>query len=125
MTTWLDAIDANGFNGEVRTMMIREAHRTRFPGDLPAGFAFLRGPFLHLGFDRLGLTAADLDAVLLAFIDTGVRVPGTNFRVRYVRPVLSVVELASGDEMSELSDRWRRCFAALATDAGYASCGVS
>lgn len=107
MTTWLNAIDANGFDGDVRTMMIREAQRTRFPGDLPAGFEFLRGPFVDLGFDRLGLEPADLDAVLRVFIGTGIRVPGTGFRLRFVRPVLSVIEQADGDERAILPDGWR------------------
>lgn len=108
MTTWLAAIEANGFDGEVRTMMIHEAQHTRFPGYLPAGFECLRGPFADLGFDRLGLAAADLDAVLLAFVGTGVRVPGTNFRLRCVRPVLSVVEPADGNEAAILPDDWQR-----------------
>ncbi len=54
MTTWLDFIEARGFNGWTRTQMVREAQRTRFPGDLPAGFGFLRGPFVDLGFEKLG-----------------------------------------------------------------------
>ncbi|MCU0705574.1 MAG: hypothetical protein MUF18_16490 [Fimbriiglobus sp.] len=108
MTTWLAAIDANGFDGEVRTMLIREAQRTRFPGDLPPGFGFLQGPFVDLGFDRLGLEPADLDAVLLAFVGTGVRVPGTDHRLRFIRPVMSVVEPADGRECATLPYHWRQ-----------------
>lgn len=114
MTTWLDAIDANGFDGWTRTMMIREAQRTRFPGHLPAGFEFLRGPFVDLGFDRLGLGAAELDAVLLAFVGTGVAVPGTPCRLRFVRPVLSVVEPADVGEGTALPTGWRECVVVVA-----------
>lgn len=113
MTTWLAAIDANGFDGEVRSMMIREAQRTRFSGDLPAGFEFLRGPFVDLGFDRLGLTVSDLDAVLLAFVGRGVRVPGTGDRLRCIRPVLSVVEPAEGIETATMPNHWRHGIAVV------------
>ena len=98
MITWLDAIDANGFDGWTRTMLVAEAQRTRFPGDLPAGFAFLSGGFVDLGFENLGLAAAELKAVRLAFVGIGVRVPVTNYRLRNVGPGRSVVEPASGDE---------------------------
>lgn len=107
MTTWLDSIDANGFDGWTRTQMVREAQRTRFPGDLPAGFGFLGGGFVDLGFDRLGLAAAELDAVLLAFVGIGVAVPGTPWRLRFARPVLSVVEPADGSEAATLPGYWR------------------
>ena len=43
-------------------MLVAEAQRTRFPGDLPAGFEFLRGGFVDLGFETLGLAAAELDS---------------------------------------------------------------
>ena len=107
MTTWLDAIEARGFDGWTRTQMIREAQRTRFPGDLPPGFECLRGPFVDLGFDRLGLAAAELDAVLLAFVGIGVAVPGTPWRLRFARPVQSVVEPADGSESATLPGYWR------------------
>ena len=107
MTTWLDAIHARGFVGWTRTMMVREAQRTRFPGELPPGYEFLGGGFVDLGFDRLGLPAAELDAVLLAFVGIGVAVPGTTWRLRFVRPVLSVVEPTDGNEAATLPGHWR------------------
>ena len=120
MTTWLDAIDANGFDEWTRTTLIIEAQRTRFPDDLPPGFEFLRGPFVDLGFDHLGLAAAELEAVRLAFVGVGVRVPGTDYRLRNVRPGRSLVEPASGDESVALPDGWRQCVVVFATDAGHA-----
>ena len=90
-------------------MLIAEAQRTRFPGDLPAGFEFLRGGFVDLGFETLGLAAAELDAVRLALVGIGLRVPGTEYRLRNVRPFRSLVEQASGDESVELPDGWRQC----------------
>ena len=120
MTTWLDAIDANGFDGWTRTTLVAEAQRTRFFGDLPPGFEFLSGGFVDLGFEHLGLAAGELEAVRLAFVGIGVRVPGTDYRLRNVRPFRTLVEPASGDEPAVLPDRWRQYVVVLATDAGYA-----
>lgn len=105
--TWLDAIDANGFDGWTRQMLVTEAQRTRFPGDLPPGFGFLRGAFADLGFDRLGLTRGELDAVLGAFVGAGLAVPGSACRLRLVRPVQAVVEPADGGEAATLPTHWR------------------
>ena len=116
--TWLDAIDSNGFDDYTRTLLIIEAQRTRFPGDLPAGFGFLGGGFVDLHFEKLGLAAADLDAVRLAFVGVGVRVPGTDYRLRHVRPFRSLVEPASGEELATLPDGWRGVVL-FATDAGH------
>ena len=118
--TWLDAIDSNGFDEWTRMTLVIEAQRTRFPGDLPAGFEFLGGGFLDLHFENLGLVAADLDAVRLAFVGVGVRVPGTDYRLRNVRSLRSLVEPASGDESAALPDGWRQCVVVLADDAGHA-----
>ena len=107
-TTWLAAIDANGFDGWTRATLITEAQRTRFPGDLPAGFEFLGGGFVDLGFDNLGLAPPELDAVRRAFVGIGVRVPGTNYRLRNVGPGRSVVEPKSGREAAALPEHWRR-----------------
>jgi len=91
-------------------MMIHEAQRTRFPGSLPDGFDCLRGSFVDLGFDRLGLEATKLDVVLLAFVGKGVAVPRTPWRLRFIRPVLSVVEPADGSEAVTLPGHWREGF---------------
>src|SRR5690349_9752515 len=96
--TWLGTIEARGFGVCTRAMLVAEAQRTRFPGNPPPGFDFLHGAFVDIGFDRLGLSDMELDAVRLAFIGTGLAVPGTPFRLRCVRPVMSVVEAAGGSE---------------------------
>lgn len=83
-TTWLTAIDARGFDDWTRATLITEAQRTRFPGDLPEEFEFLAGGFVDLGFGNLGLAADEPDALRLAFVGTGVRVPASNFRLRNV-----------------------------------------
>ena len=101
-------------------MLVAEAQRTRFPGDLPAGFEFLRGGFVDLDFETLGLAAAELDALRLAFIGIGLSVPGTEYRLRNVRPFRSLVEPASGDESVELPDGWRQCVVVVAPRRGLA-----
>ena len=106
-TTWLASLEARGFDGGTRRMLVAEAQRTLFPRHLPAGFEFLGGGFVDLGFDRLGLEAADLDAVRLAFVGVGVTVPGTPWRLRFARPVQSVVEPADGREAVTLPGHWR------------------
>lgn len=116
METWIDAIDARGFGGSTRAMLVIEAQRTRFPGDLPPGFGFLRGAFVDLGFDRLGLTDGELDAVLMAFVGAGVKVSDTHFRLRFVRPVLSVVEPADGAEAATLPAHWRQSVLVVGRD---------
>ena len=118
--TWLDAIDSNGFDDHTRVTLIIEAQRTKFPDELPAGFGFLGGGFVDLHFESLGLAAADLDAVRLAFVGVGVRVPGTIFRLRHVRPFRTLVEPASGDESAELPDGWRQCVVVFGNDEGHA-----
>ena len=118
--TWLDAIDSNGFDEWTRMTLIIEAQRTKFPGELPAGFGFLGGGFVDLHFESLGLAAADLDAVRLAFVGVGVRVPGTEYRLRNVRPFRSLVEPASGDESATLPGHWREGVVVVAHDAGHA-----
>ena len=58
MTTWLDAIDANGFDEWTRTTLIIEAQRTRFPGDLPAGFGFRSDGSKRCGWRSSGSASA-------------------------------------------------------------------
>lgn len=106
MTTWLDAIASRDFGYWARAMLVTEAQRTRLRGDLPPGFGFLSRAFVDLGFDRLGLTDAGLDAVLRAFVGAGVVVPSTPYRLRFIRPVLSVVEPADGGEAATLPAHW-------------------
>jgi len=120
MKTWLDAIDGNGFDDWTRTLLINEAQRTKFRGDLPPGFECLRASFLDLGFETLGLAAEELEAVRLAFVGIGVRVPGTDYRLRNVRPGRSLVESASGDESGALPDGWRQGIVVFDSDQGNA-----
>jgi len=118
-TTWLDAIEAGGFDESTRQMLITEAQRTRFTGDVPGVFEFLGGGFVDLGFENLGLPAKELDAVRLAFVGTGVMVPGTGYRLRHLRPGYSVVEPVDGSEAATLPDQWTEAVLVLGHDEKY------
>jgi hypothetical protein len=117
--TWLDAIEANGFDGRTRQMLVTEAQRTRFPGELPGVFQFLGGGFVDLGFENLGLPEEELDAVRLAFVGTGVMVPRTGYRLRHLRPGYSVVEPVDGSEAVTLPDQWTEAVLVLGHDEKY------
>ena len=56
----------------------------------------------------------------LAFVGIGVRVPGTDYRLRNVRPGRSLVESASGDESVALPDGWQKGLLVFATGLGHA-----
>lgn len=106
--TWLEAIDSNSFAPWTREMLVREAQRTHFVGSLPAGFEFLRGAIVDVGFERLGMADQELRELRLAFVGAGVVVPGTPYRLRCVRPARSVVEPADGTEGGTLPAHWRQ-----------------
>lgn len=115
-TTRLETIDANNFDPRMREMLIQEAQRTHFTGSLPDGFAFLRGAFVDLGFQHLGLDDHELRKVRLAFVGTGVAIPGRTYRLRNARSLLSVVEPADGSEQATLPVHWRQGVLVLGHD---------
>lgn len=117
--TWLEAIDSNNFGPWTREMLIREGQRTHFVGSLPAGFTFLLGAIVDLGFERLGLSDPELREVRLAFIGGGVAVPGTLLRLRCFRPTQSVVEPNDGTEKATLPNYWRQGVLVLGHDEKY------
>jgi hypothetical protein len=74
---------------------------------LPHELAFLRGPLVDLGFDKLSLPQSDIEAIVLAFCAEGVRVPGTHHKLRHsVMSLFTLVEPASGHEVMLPAD-WR------------------
>jgi hypothetical protein len=74
---------------------------------LPRELAFLGGPLVNLGFDKLNLPQADIEAIVLAFCSEGVRVPGTSHKLRHsVMSLFTLVEPSTGDELTLPTD-WR------------------
>lgn len=119
LKTWLDAINTNDFSPLVRDMLIHEAQRTHFVGSLPDEFTFLQGACVDLGFEKLGLTDQQLREVRLAFVGAGVAVPGTTYRLRNTRGLLSVVEPVDGSEQVTLPVHWRQGVLVLGQDVRY------
>ena len=73
----------------------------------PLVLMFLGGPLVDLGFDKLILPQADIEAIVLAFCSEGVRVPGTPHKLRHsVMSLFTLVEPAAGNEVM-LPTGWR------------------
>lgn len=100
---WLESVEPS----PERQMVLLEAPHTRIVGDLPAGFDFLKGEFVDLGFEDLPLPQPEKMAVYRAFMGKGVGVPGTHFRLRQDFPGSTLVEPADGTEQASLPDEWR------------------
>jgi hypothetical protein len=111
--TWLECIEKRP--DFTQADMLAESTRTLFVNkSFPKELELLKCGFIDLGFKRLGLTAESLDEVLRAFNSTGVRVPGTKFKLRHTGPgdpnhssVFSVIDHADGTEV-ELPKNWKQ-----------------
>lgn len=102
MKTYLESI--GHFSDFCREELINEAPHTRLE-NVPQELSFLRGGYVDLGFENLGLNDTDRKALSLAFTGTGVKVPNTTYKLRYsgMRGT-TVVEPATGDEHSLPAD---------------------
>ena len=105
-TSWLDRVNANCFDAWTREHMISEMPHTFFLGFLPGALMFLQGRFVDLGFENLGLSAQETRAIMLAFGGTGVRIPDTTYRMRFVYPH-ATIESADGSETATLPVWWK------------------
>ena len=108
---------------EVQRSLVRESVitlvRTKYPAkkppsapvsdSLPHELAFLGGPLVDLGFDKLSLPPAAMEAVFLAFLRARrMRVPGTPYKLRHsVMSLFTLVEHAAGNEVMLPMD-WRQ-----------------
>jgi hypothetical protein len=107
---------------EVQSSLLRESVvtlvRTKDPtkkppsapvsDSLPHELAFLGGPLVDLGFDKLNSLQTDIETILLAFCAEGVRVPGTPHKLRHsVMSLFTLVEPATGHEVMLPTD-WRQ-----------------
>ena len=104
--TWLERLDASRFDDWTKEHMIKEMPHTYFIGYLPLALAFLQGRFVDLGFENLGLSSLEHRAIMLAFGGTGVRIPGTQLRMRFAYPH-AVIEPVDGGETATLPTWWR------------------
>ena len=88
----------NGLQGEMREWCLRWVQVCRFAPDLPQGCEFFEGRFASLGIDRLGLSNDRVLELLEAVAGSGLRIPGTAWRLRVARPWCTLFEPMRGDE---------------------------
>jgi hypothetical protein len=103
--TWLECIEH--FDEGTKALMVSAIPHTHFVGNFPPGISFLSGAFVDMGFANLG-TKEDADRLTLAFGDTGLIVPGTPYRLRFLIPSGSQVEAADGTENETLPVHWKQ-----------------
>lgn len=104
--TWLERLEADRFDDWTRERMVADMPHTYFIGFLPLALAFLQGRFVDLGFENLGLSSQEHRKLMLAFGGTGVSIPGTPFRMRFVYPHAEI-ESAEGSESATLPEWWK------------------
>lgn len=104
--TWLDRVQANRFDDWTNDHMVKEMPHTYFVGYLPLALAFLNGRFVDLGFENLGLSSQEQRQIMLAFGGTGVCIPGTQLRMRFVYPHAEI-EPIDGSESATLPSWWK------------------
>jgi hypothetical protein len=104
--TWLERLEANRFDDWTKENMIKEMPHTYFLGSLPIALAFLQGRFVDLGFENLGLSAAEFRVIVLGFGGSGVGIPGTELRMRFAYPH-AVIEPVDGTETATLPTCWK------------------
>jgi hypothetical protein len=122
--TWLEAIEADFPDKPwLQEMLIREAQKTGFGKRLPPGFTFLGEGFVCLGFENLGLPSEDEWKLAVAFVASGVAVPGTPYRLRNVRPLRSVVEPTDWTERATLPAHWKEGVLVMGRDDRYSWIG--
>jgi hypothetical protein len=104
--TWLERVESNRFDAWIRERMISEMPRTTFLGFIPTVVAFLQGSIVDLGFENLDLSPQQTRDIILAFGGTGVVIPGTSLRMRFVYPH-AAIEPVDGSEAATLPTWWK------------------
>ena len=81
------------------SLVLTEAPHTSFKNNaIPDDLKFLSGSMVDLGFEDLKLTDDDFKAVQMAFVSTGVAIPGTKFKLIWKGGPRSAVEPIGVDE---------------------------
>lgn len=106
--TWLEALEAQNFEPLVMEMIINEMPHTHFMGPLPQGFEFLKGGFVDLGFENLGLSPPEQYTLNKALAGTGIAIPGTRFKIRSMKGGDTQVLPIDGSEIAALPPHWKQ-----------------
>lgn len=91
----------------IQEAIIKEAPHTLVVEPIPESLAFLRGDFVDLGFENLGLPEQEAGVVYEAFLGAGVGLPGLGFKLRYTKVGVTVVEpISTGEALVMLPSYW-------------------
>lgn len=99
-----------------RRLVLTEAPHTSFSRKtLPPELAFLGGSMVDLGFEDLGLDETTFEQINLHFASVGVRVPGTNYKLRWQGGIRSTVEplTAEDADLPVLPEYWEEAVLVL------------
>ena len=93
------------FEKSILEMLLTEAPHTSF-GAVPPEFMFLKGGSVDLGFENIQPLETQ-NAIRLAFAQTGVRIPSTNYKMRAeFGMVASIEEIKPGENIPTLPPEW-------------------
>jgi hypothetical protein len=102
--TWLERIEQ--LDPSYHDFLLREAlHVFGFSGEFPQPLSLLQGHAADMGFEDIGSEELAL-RLRRAFSGTGVVVPNTHLKIRFVYPH-AVIEPLDGSEMDTLPTNWK------------------
>lgn len=87
---WLESIQKHSI--VIQEWLLSEAPHTKMVGGIPHSLRFLDGAFVDFGFENLKLSQESKHRLLRAFSKDGVKVPDSRWKLRHVRPGITVVE---------------------------------
>lgn len=94
------------FEPEIQEDLLREMPHTRFGYKVPAELSMLAGSWADLNFESLGLPREEQAMLLRAFGGEGVRIPGSDLKLRFSGVLgLTEIETADGSE-PVLPEHW-------------------
>lgn len=103
--------------------IIREAPHTTIQSAIPPELSFLDGRFIDLGFENLSLFKDDKQALLHAFVGEGVRIPGTDWQLRYLKTGHTHIEPVGDREPLALPEQWRAAVLVMDDNGGWSWIG--
>ena len=104
--TWLDRYIETYDSTTQEFLLLETPHHIFFKTELPPELSFLTGQVVRFDFDKLGLTKAEILSLSRCLTDTGIVVPHTNWRLRYIY-MHTVVEPIDGTEKGSLPENWK------------------
>lgn len=107
----------------IQEQIIREAPHTTIQSHIPIELEFLEGQFVDLGFENMDLPEDQKQAIYRSFVGPGVAIPGTKWKLRYLRTGQTFVEPIGDEQILTLPDNWKQCVLVLDSTGGWAWIG--